>query len=182
MSTYHLRSASAAVERPDAISRRDKLHNTETRLCQRCGLAIYGVKLGNRRIHQGCKTPEELDLEVKRATWKANWRARRALEKELNLAARAKEKTGRKPSKPLDPTIERPEPLLVVTKPLSLSETLHRYVASVLVECKGDVTATRRTLGISAQSLRRCIARIEAGTVKKCEPVREMRDYRTGTK
>lgn len=172
MSTYHLRSASAAVERPDAISRRDKLFNAQTRICPRCSKGIYGAKLGNRRVHQECKTQEELDLEKKRATWKATWRARRALEKERNLEPR-----GRKPSKPLDPTVERPQPLLVVTKPISLSETLHRYVASVLVECKGDVTATRRTLGISAQSLRRCIARIESGTVKKCEPVREMRDY-----
>jgi hypothetical protein len=128
-------------------------------------------------VHRGCKSEKELKLEADRVRWKESWRERKERE-----AIRLAEPFGRKVARPLDPSVDRPQPLLVVTKPLTLAETLHRYVASVLVECNGNVTAARRTLGISSQSLRRCIARIESGTVKKCEPVREMRDYWTGTK
>jgi hypothetical protein len=131
------------------------------------------------RIHDECKTPEELKKAADKARWNRSWK-----ERSLADGSGCDGKRGRKPVKPLDPTVERVQPLLVVTKPLSLADTMHRYVASVLVECNGDFTATRRTLRISSHSLRRCIRRIEAGTaaVRKCNPVSEMRDYKAGTK
>lgn len=154
-------------------------NTVRTRICPRCNKGIYHSKGGNMRIHNECKTPEELKRAAAKVRWNRSWEERTAAE-----AWGIEGKRGRKPSKPLDPTIELGQPLLVVSKPLSLAETMHRYVASVLVECKGDLTATRRTLRISIHSLRRCIRRIEAGAtaVRKCNPVSEMRDYQTGTK
>ena len=64
---------------------------------------------------------------------------------------------------PLDPAVERPEPLLVVKRPLSLYQVAHQYVASVFVECDGCHKAACKTLGISTEGLYEYIRRIEAG-------------------
>lgn len=152
-------------------------NTARTRICPRCNKGIYHSKGGGMRIHNECKTPEELEKAAAKVRWNRSWKERIAAE-----GWGCEGKRGRKPAKPLDSTVELAKPLLVVTRPLTLAETMHRYVASVLVECKGDLTATRRTLRISIHSLRRCIKRIEAGSVRKCNPVSEMRDYQTGTK
>lgn len=140
-----------------------------TKVCLRCNKGIYGPRTGNRKVHEECKTEFEKARDAKAAAWQKQFRLRNA------NPDRVKSKTGRKPTQALDAAIERPHPLLVVQKPLALAEVMHRYVASVLVECNGDLTACRRTLKISIHSLRRCIRRIEQGSLEGCNPIVESR-------
>jgi hypothetical protein len=76
---------------------------------------------------------------------------------------------GRTPAKPLDPATPRLQPLLVVSKPLSLSQVAHQYVASVMLECGGNFTSARRTLGLSSTGMRIYLDRIESGDVHNVE-------------
>ena len=73
---------------------------------------------------------------------------------------------GAKRKQALDPTVERPNPLLVVKRPLMLHVVAHQYVASVFLECKQNRAATCRTLGISYEGLRNYLTRIEAGNIE----------------
>ncbi len=132
-----------------------------TRLCERCGRGIYGAKKGRRTVHDECKTEDELKQASKRAAWKAAWRERQSQE----LAE--EETMGRKPTEGLDPTNPLAQPLLVVSRPLSLAMVAHQYVASVMVECNGDKTKARKTLGISIGGLNRYLVRIESGDIGK---------------
>lgn len=141
-----------------------------TKTCGRCGKPIYGRSTGKSTVHDECRTEEERARLEKRRAWKAAWRARQ--KDDMNYQIR----TGRSPSRPLDPEVERDQPLLVVTRAITVAEVLHLYVASVMVECHGDFTAARRTLGMTSISLRRFLARIESGQVRKCRLVQKSRD------
>lgn len=76
-------------------------------------------------------------------------------------------KCGKHAAEPLDATKPLAQPLLVVSRPLSLAMVAHQYVASVMVECDGDKTKARKTLGISIGGLNRYLARIESGEIGK---------------
>lgn len=173
-SQYHQRGGS----RPNALSTATPL--AKTRICERCNKGIYGRNTGKMRIHRECKTPEEREQALKKRSWtedrKRHLTAWKAAHPDTPCPMM---RTGRKKAQALDPNVELPHPLLVVKKPLSLTEVMHRYVASVLVECKGNITAARKTLGVSAQSIQRCIRRIESGDLNGVDPVRAARRLET---
>lgn len=163
-SASHNYTPSLRVYHPRGVVTAPRLgagRGSTTRLCERCGRGIYGEKKGRRTLHDECKTEDELKQASKRAAWKAAWRERQ--KQELAEA----ERLGRKPSEALDATKPLAQPLLVVSRPLSLAMVAHQYVASVMIECDGDKTKARKTLGISIGGLNRYLARIESGEIGK---------------